>query len=281
MTIQTVVSIDDSLYLHWQTQFLIFSMQRVKQPAPLLRLVATKDPKKVRSLDGPHQTFLTQSYCPHPITGDHYPPYNKPASLREWVSSTVDNGETLLILDPDCVFLRPILREVSPGNPIAEKMFFMEVSASPGRDIIKRHCTKNSHLAQPVGVPLLIRKSDLRTICPRWVQLTSEMREDPKTKKEIPWIAEMWAYVIAAAEAGITHHLENNQQFPTEDITDRSVIHYSYATESKSRKWKWDKRDYKPFTKVKPYPNDIPAAGKLFHNLLEQLASHYCHNVIK
>lgn len=280
MAIQTVISVDDSLYLHWQTQLLLYSMQKVNQPGPLIRVIATSDFQKTRPLIGAVSSFISKPFSPHPITKDHYPPYNKPASLREWSLATPDTGETLLIIDPDCVFLRPVEVEVEPGHPIAEDMFFMSPLENLAKGVIKRHCRKNTKLIQPVGVPLLIRKCDLRLIAPRWIQLTEEMREDKQTLEEIPWIVEMWAYAIAAAEVGITHQMQNNQQFPTEDIISRPLIHYSYGTESKDGKWKWDKRTYSAFSKPSKSPLNIPKAGKIMHDLLVEAANYYQHAII-
>lgn len=280
MPVQTVISSDDSSYLHWQTQLLLYSMEKVGQEGPLVRLMSVKDKSKARPLEGDVLSYFTDSYNPHPITRDHYPPYNKAASLRDWTTATLDTGETLLIIDPDCVLLTPITTEVNPGSPIGEKMFFMNPDSEPNKTVIQRHCRRNRNLVQPLGVPLLIRKQDMRRVAPRWLHLTEEMREDKKTRAEIPWICEMWAYAIAAAEEGLVHNLQNNQQFPTEDITTRSIIHYSYGTESKDKKWKWDKRDYKPWTKPKPFPQNIPSAGKIMHQLLIEAASHFGNRVI-
>jgi hypothetical protein len=279
MTIRTIFSSEDTDYLYWQVQLLAYSHQRVGQPGEITCLVAHDGDAPPRLVDGVDM-YVTRQASPHPVSGDDYKPYNKPASLLQWLEETPDSDETLLVIDPDCVFLEPIDREVESGQPVGEQIFFMSNTAPACVEIIRRHCRRNESLVQPVGVPLLIQRSDLLSICPRWLELTAEMREDKFTREEIPWICEMWGYSIAAAEAGITHELGHRQQFPTEDITDRPLIHYSYATESHDKDWKWDKRDYSAWSKPPSAPDEIPAAGRIFHALLDQAAAHFRYESI-
>ncbi len=130
MPVQTVISTDDSLYLHWQTQLLLSSMEKVGQPGPLTQLIATKE-KKTRPLIGNVSSFFTTPYSPHPITEDFYPPYNKPASLREWAHATPDKGETLLIIDPDCVFFDSNRSRGSTRSPHCRKHVFHGTLRNP------------------------------------------------------------------------------------------------------------------------------------------------------
>jgi hypothetical protein len=259
-----VFSVDESYYLQWQSELLKYSYDQVGQLGNLVRLVASKD--KIPEISG-ISDFYTTDYKIHPYTGEYYPPYNKPASIKEWCNSSSGNSK-VMIIDPDCVF-------VHQWNPqknknIAEKMFFMGPETPISQEVIKRHCRRNQDLVQPVGVPIFIDKQILTEIAPRWLDLTEEMRSDRKTLKAIPWIIEMYAYAIASAETGTTYTLENNQQFPTEDINDRPIVHYSYATENKRKTWKWDKRCYDPRKeKEVKVPSDIPKGGSIFHKVLE------------
>src|SRR5437764_9650099 len=81
MPIHTVFSIDGSLYQRWQADLLAYSHRKVNQPGPLTRLYsAWRIPPP---FDG--QTHHTVPYCPHPMTRDHYPPYNRILSLAHWI----------------------------------------------------------------------------------------------------------------------------------------------------------------------------------------------------
>ncbi len=89
-----------------------------------------------------------------------------------------------------------------------------------------------------MSVPLPIQRTDLLSICPRWLELTAEMCDDQRTLNEIPWVCEMRGYAIAAAEAGLARELGHLQQFPKEEIDDRPLLYCSYANENRDHDWK-------------------------------------------
>src|SRR5215469_5650674 len=103
MPIHTVFSVDGSLYQRWQADLLAYSHRKVNQPGPLTRLYsAWGEPPAFAG-----QTFQTMPYCPHPMSKDDYLPYNRIMALLTWLKQSPPSEETLLLLDPDCIFLTP------------------------------------------------------------------------------------------------------------------------------------------------------------------------------
>lgn len=270
MSIRTVISVDDSVYLLWQAQLLEHSHTKVSQPGPLTRLVATNEPHNVRSIEG-YETVATPLYCPHPETGDHYPPYNKPGSLNDWLSRTKIPDDTILLIDPDCVFIAPLTTEVEPGRPIGETISYMNPAGEDGALVIKRHCRKHKQRVQPIGIPVLIAPSDLRSLAPRWYEATCQIRDDTSACAAVGWTSEMWGYVIAAAELGLRHEMQSNSCVQFDAHTDRPILNYCYETENAAKTWRWSKREYQAWTPLAPAPDDVPAAGRYLHSLVDEV----------
>lgn len=266
MNIHTVFSVDNSAYLHWQSELLWETFKEVKQPGKITRLVALDDPSERLEIPG-LRSFNTQNFNIHPWSKDPYPPYNKPYSLREWLSFTPDNEENLLILDPDMVFLNSFVP--STTLPLAEKMFFMDPQDPPNKRAVQRFSRKNTAKVQPIGIPLFLPRSALCSFVGRWCELTYEMRQDKATKKDLYWIIEMWACAIAAAEFDVHFQLQNNQQFLTEPYYNRTFIHYSYDTATKGQKHYWSKRTYQPWNDPPPAPT-TPETALIFWQVLSK-----------
>ena len=89
MEVHTVFSVDDSLYQRWQADLFAYSHRKVGQPGPLTRLWSGRgSPSPFAGL-----TFQTEPYSPHPVTGDNYPPYNKPSALAGWLEEAPPAAE--------------------------------------------------------------------------------------------------------------------------------------------------------------------------------------------
>ena len=142
--IYTVFSTTDNPYMNWQSRLLEFSWEEVNQPGELIRLVATSERDHLPSSQ--HAKVIpTWPWDKHPITGDRYVVYNKPASLSQWLTTHKPEG-TVLFIDPDCVFRAPIITEVTPGHSLSQKWIdflledaqqrtFMTAGLRPGTDL--------------------------------------------------------------------------------------------------------------------------------------------------
>lgn len=233
----TVFSTDDRPVMQWQSDLLEYSWKRVGQEGVLIRLVATDRPDRL-----PRQNFAhcvaTQPWTTHPETGDAYLVYNKPASLLEWVYRDQPEG-TVLLIDPDCVFRKPIHQRVAPGAPLAQNWIDLKL-AEPSTErpfglpgnfaFLAEHCARVDLPGDAVMIPTLIHTSDLRKLCARWLELCGVVRQKLKNEDgNRIWEADMFAYVAACAEYGLRHEpasLGICTNWASADAPDPPVIHY-------------------------------------------------------
>lgn len=259
--VQTIFSISQQPYQVWQAELLAYSHARVAQSGPLTCLVSTRDhPQEL-----PMPTFFTPPWSPHPVTGDDYAPYNKPYSLSQWTAKAPFAEETVLVLDPDCVFLRALQLDVTRGQPIAQPVTYMHPETESA--ILRRHGAVPLRLQQ-VAVPIAIHRSDLRELAPLWLKRTEDLRADPVARERFGWISEMWGCALAAAELGLRFQMLPLSVFPTENEVTRPILHYCYSSVSDDGLWRWDKRTYRPWERVSPPPTQCPAAALALLDLL-------------
>jgi len=112
--IYTVFSTSDSPSMQWQSELLEYSWKHVGQPGELIRLVGTD----TGALPGHRhaRTIGAPSWQVHPLTQDDYAPYNKPASLLQWLRNERPDG-TVLLLDPSALHPRPVAAVAVPDQP--------------------------------------------------------------------------------------------------------------------------------------------------------------------
>jgi hypothetical protein len=266
LSLHTVVSIDGSPYQLWQAELLEWTHGRVGQPGPLTWLVAADEAPAGARLA---RTYATGAMSPHPRTGDDYAPYNKPYSLLAWLADAPPEEEHLLVLDPDCVFLAPLEVLAEPGRPVAQPIWYMNPERYRGA--LARHCARPDAL-EPVGIPTAIRRDDLARLTPLWLAKTEEIREDARSAHALGWVAEMWAYAIAAHETGLRHVLRPMAWFNTDDRADLPIVHYCYPYEAPGARWEWGKRTYRPWTRVAEPPAGTPAGEVAVVRLVNEFA---------
>ena len=62
------------------------------------------------------------NWAVHPKSGDHYSPYNKPASIVHWLEHAKPTAEYIIILDADMIIRNPITIEMlgaERGRPVS------------------------------------------------------------------------------------------------------------------------------------------------------------------
>jgi hypothetical protein len=275
--IHTVFSVDGSLYLRWQSDLLAHSHKKAGQPGPLTRLYSAHG--EPTPFDG--NTVQTRPYSPHPVTGDEYLPYNRIGAVAEWLALAPPAEETLLVVDPDCIFLTAFDEEAERGRPAAQYIPFMENFVDAHPEFVKRHGLRPGAV-QAMAVPFLIHRDDLRELMPLYMEKTEEVRADPASCALIGggWTAEMWGYAFAAARLGLRHELRYLTRWPYEPWTDLPFIHYAYSCEADDGKWEWYKAMYKPWERVEHPPGTPQAAVALF-SLLNELAAQRGHAVLE
>jgi hypothetical protein len=261
--LRTIFSVDGSRYLAWQAEFLAYTFERAQQPGLLTRLWSGHGvPEPFRG-----ETFQTPPYSPHPVSGDEYVCYNRQFALDDWLWATPERDETILLVDPDFVFLNPVSHGVQQGHPIAHPTGYVD----PKRHavLVERHCRRPDDV-QSLGWPVIIHRSDLTTITPLWIAKTEAIRNDPVVRDDAGWITDMWGYVFAAAELGMVHQTEYLAATQMDRRDDTPFIHYCYESQSASGTWRWEKRWYEPADPIPDPPDDVPLASQALIALLNE-----------
>jgi hypothetical protein len=257
----TVFSTNTSPRMQWQSELLEYSWKRAGQEGALVRLVATDKPDRLPGQKYA-QCVATRLWDVHPETGDNYPIYNKPASLLEWLFRDRPEG-TVLLIDPDCVFRKPVTRHVAPGFPVAQDWINLRLrkpsgshpfGLPPGFSFFLDSCARVDLTTAPVMIPTLIHTDDLRRICARWLELTGIVRQYARNNKGQPiWEADMYAYVAACAEYGLHHDpmpLGVCTNWRPRDAPDAPIIHYCQVVLDKDGRELFGKFSYRPWTRI-------------------------------
>ncbi len=257
----TVFSTNLSPKMQWQSDLLEYSWKRVEQEGVLIRLVATDAPDTL-PVQKYAQCVATTLHDVHPETGDHYPIYNKPSSLLEWVYHDKPEG-TVLLLDPDCVFRSPVTRRVAPGFPAAQDWIDFKTGepSSEGPfglgkrfSFLNDHCARTDLKIDPVMIPTLIHTSDLRRIAARWLELCGLVRNHYRNDDGRPmWESDMFAYLATCAEYGLQHEpisLGICTNWEPEKVPDAPIIHYCQPIVGKDNATIFNKHTYEPWSRL-------------------------------
>jgi hypothetical protein len=205
----------------WLTTLLLHSLERCGQPGPVIVLTDVID--------------------------HDYPPINRPYALARWLSLNPEVDDSMMILDVDTVLRRPLLRHVSAGTAVAARCTYADVFAT------ERHIlTELPWKLDYVMMPYFVHSSDLRHVAERWFHWTRYLQNRPgwilpgSTGGRTAWIPEMWGYMIATAEAGITHAEDAGLVRSIADDDDGScpVVHLTYALAG------FDKCTYEPWEPI-------------------------------
>jgi hypothetical protein len=254
---RVIFSSENTSYMRWQAELLHYSYVRSGMRAQLTALVSdTGEP-----LSGfPCETFPVSNYRSR-LPNDTYEPLNKPGGILEWAVRGGSSSESVLIVDPDSFFLRPIpdLGPLGKGEACADAHEYMRPDLPYSRLVLDRHCPQKCRaFFQPVGIYILIRRDDLALLAPRWLEKAMNIRSDKACREKLPhggWISEMIAYAIAAAECGIRHRISLFAQSTGTGSLQRPIIHYCFPINVSGLGWRnkqhepvlWSKWDYKPW----------------------------------
>ena len=241
----TVICTDLSPYINWQCELLEYSWSRVNQPGKIVRLVACEETEEL-----PQHRFMDVIRCQptshHSESGDYYPPYNRLFSLQEWLQNSDING-SLLIIDPDVVFQKPLEKVVEPGRPLAQHWLDFGIS-----DAFSESIRANSDVVidelRPITWPAIIHSDDLRKMLPRWIEVTLGIREAIRRQE-----SDMFGFVVAAEELNIEFEYGMHTAFmpwPDEQVGESPLIHYCQKVWSNDGHELWNKVDYMPWDRV-------------------------------
>ncbi len=254
---RVIFSCENTAYMRWQADLLHYTYSRSGMRAQLTALVSEAgEPSHGFTCE----TFRVSNYkaC---MANEVYEPLNKPGGIREWAARAGPPDETVLIVDPDSFFVRPV-SDPGPlrrGEAYADVHDYMQAELATNRLVLDRHCRASCRpYYQPVGIYILIRRDDLAALAPRWLEKAMAIRSDALCRKHLPhggWISEMLGYAIAAAECGVRHRITRFAQSTGTGSLQCPIIHYCFPVNPSGREWRkeqqervlWSKWDYKPW----------------------------------
>jgi hypothetical protein len=239
-----VFSTDCSEYHNWQSYVLFFHAERVGQPGTITRIASgctAKEEKemedfhyhRIESMSGRFKIHFTPSYST--VDGSVFLYFNKPFGLRHWMEHVLgfpkrqdDDDAIIILLDPDMILTRPLTRHfnatdkwqdkniksftVDHGKPVAQQYLLGALwltwdltkivgESSPALKV--KHDEAVAHYQ--VGPPYIATAKDMYQIAVKWTEFA------PATKAVFPdMLAEMFAYIIAAAHLELPHTHSNS-----------------------------------------------------------------------
>jgi hypothetical protein len=261
---RVIFSCENTAYMRWQAEFLHYTYARAGMRSQLTALVsATSEP-----LHG----FTCETCCVSNYKGrmgaETYEPLNKPGGICEWAAKPGSPDEAVLIVDPDSAFVRAV-EQAGPlrrGEAYADVHDYMRPELEYNRLVLERHCRREFRArVQPVGIYVLIRRDDLATLAPRWLQKAMEIRSDKACRAKIPhggWISEMLGYTIAAAECGVRHHVSRFAQTTGSGSLQCPIIHYCFPINASGLHWQKEQQEPVLWSKWRYQPWEHPPVGK-------------------
>lgn len=214
---------------------IVYSMRKAGMPGPVTRLVSCtpEDWERLPQADRELEfegvaTHMAPSYSVHPRTGDVYPGINKPVAVIDWLAHTDVREDYVLVIDADMIMRRPVLPQELGAAPGTAVSGFFGYMVGVENELALRHVPevepRQDSLAGPVGRRgdqvggfTLMEREDLRRVGPLWLQLSEDVRFDPKAwnltgdhyarEGERPWIAEMYGYSFGCSRAGVWHRV--------------------------------------------------------------------------
>eukprot|EP00755_Sulcionema_specki_P023635 Sspe_Gene.79366::Locus_49758_Transcript_2_3_Confidence_0.500_Length_1982::g.79366::m.79366/K20782/HPAT; hydroxyproline O-arabinosyltransferase len=142
---------------------------------------------------------------------------NRPNAMKQWLAM-LDAGkvsikeEYVLLMEPDQLFVKPLPNMAPLGYHFAY-MHAAKDSALEAAVLPHLPANVSAQKLSPSGPsPTLLSLNDWRRVTPAWLSRSIELQKDPKARKELNWVLEMWGFVIAAAEVGIDIDAMNQMQ---------------------------------------------------------------------
>jgi hypothetical protein len=274
-----IFSCENTQYMWWQAELLHYTYEKVGMQDRLTALVSATDEQPRKFSCSCFEVANFQG-C---VESGIFKPLNKPGAVTQWLGSSQPEDETIFLIDPDSAFtgIVPDPGHLPKGQAFADSHTYMDVRLPANQTVLSRHCRREALArVQPVGIYIIINKSDLAAVAPRWFQKTIEIRNDEICRRALPddgWISDMWGYAIAAAELGIEHQIANYSQMTGSNCLRYPIIHYCLPVIEELEWWDrnraqtvlWSKLDYRPWD-VPSLEKVRTAEGKaLFRNLAE------------
>ena len=280
---QVIFSCEDKAYMWWQAELLHYTFVKTGMRAELTGLVA---PTGEQANAFTCNTFRVSNYKDKCSNGPLLC-LNKPGGIAEWASFYGPPDETVLIVDPDSIFLGQVadLGPIPDGEAYSEEHDYMGVDISANKLVIDRHCKPAFRASvQPVGIYVLINRTCLAELSRLWLQRSIQIASDRVCREALAgtgWLSDMWGYAIAAAELGIRHHIRGFSQVTGSNSLERPIVHYCFPLlVEPSQRWApdtqtpilWSKWHYVPWSDP-PNPTASSGEGQILLERLWELVS--------
>jgi hypothetical protein len=243
-TFTVVVTMDCSVYSEWQAVIAIGSLVTLREqagadapPFRIVRLVSCNagdggvhERTRMYGDELRVSPAIGDPYPDEPVRGFVFPTLNKPYAIHEWLfnsssGAALRDNDEVVIVDTDFLFLRlPTFGASALGRPAGSRFYYLGGAwLTDANSAVRRFCSdKCGNVSTAfveenydVGPPYYVRARDLRLIAPRWWNMTHEMvrAANPKVAWSAPggWLADMYAYSMAALEHDLPHTLLRDQ----------------------------------------------------------------------
>lgn len=245
-------SCESSKYFGYQAQSAQLGFERSKQ-APgsrMIRLLTCSEPDDLNYIP----TWNAKKH----VYVKRYGPLNKPDVITKWFASPAAPKEDIVVVvDPDNWLIKsvePWVNKVSKGHALSQAAFFMGATTLVTA-MYKEFCTINCDWALAMAaVPYIMHRDDLAVVAPLWKKYTLLIKEKIEVDKafeqrysgvQIAWCAEMFAFIMGVAEAGVHMELVHDLQirdvaggiFDQKESSVYPMIHMGRA---------WFPNDYEP-----------------------------------
>lgn len=257
MSLHTVFCAECNTNFDWKSAGVFYSHRVSGMKGPITRLLACSKAALAAYPDralrmGP--TFVHPDYFDNPHNNESSGSYNKPASVMHWTREANIRETYVLFIDADMLLrapIDPVALGARRGLVVSEHVPYLDMGIRHGlpQNFISAAAAR---LSKAAGWYHVFHLEDLRTIAPRWLHYTEQMRSNPQLYwringsiprdiptgddyvhfGEAPWISEMYGYVFGAAEQSIDTKLTRNvvayadaltpQPFPIGPL----IIHY-------------------------------------------------------
>ena len=89
-------------------------------PGSLTRLLSSAGGPDYLAQSGEIPTHVSPPWK-SPLPNDFYKPYNKPWSITKWLEEAMPKEDVIVIVDPDCMFVKKMEINVEEGSPVAQQ----------------------------------------------------------------------------------------------------------------------------------------------------------------
>ena len=216
-----VHSTESSDYFGYQTLSNAYAfLNSTQTEASWTRLLTCESP------DDLSKSFPTFT-APRSPYSKRYGPINKPDIIEKWFASECDAphpDDNIVVIDPDNFLMRDMKKwtdQISRKNALGQAAYY--INNKKVQDMWSEVCEEGcDNTVDRVGVPYVLKASDLKEIVPLWRYYTFKVKElvqtddDFKDRYErnlnVMWAAEMFGYNYACAHLSIKTKVVHDMQ---------------------------------------------------------------------